>query len=54
MATKYLTDAKKLIASDDKKEVEEGFLALSVVIRHCQKQSIDDQVPSEQGIKARR
>lgn len=28
LATKYLSEAKKLIASNDKKEVEEGFLAL--------------------------
>ena len=28
LATQYLADAKRLIASDDKKDQEEGFLAL--------------------------
>ena len=52
LATKYLTDAKKLIASDDKKEVEEGFLALFRSHKALPKNKALIKFLSEQGIKA--
>jgi len=52
LATKYLTDAKRLIASDDKKEVEEGFLALFRSHKALPKNKALIKFLSEQGIKA--
>jgi len=52
LATKYLTDAKRLIASDDKKEVEEGFLALYRSHKALPKNKALIKFLSEQGIKA--
>ncbi|MDY5813159.1 MAG: preprotein translocase subunit SecA [Bacteroides sp.] len=52
LATKYLTDAKRLIASNDKKEVEEGFLALYRSHKALPKNKALIKFLSEQGIKA--
>ena len=52
LATKYLTEAKRLIASDDKKEVEEGFLALYRSHKALPKNKALIKFLSEQGIKA--
>lgn len=52
LATKYLTDAKRLIASSDKKEVEEGFLALFRSHKALPKNKALIKFLSEQGIKA--
>ena len=52
MATKYLSEAKKLIASNDKKEVEEGFLALYRSHKCLPKNKALIKFLSEQGIKA--
>ena len=52
LATKYLTDAKRLIASDNKKDVEEGFLALFRSHKALPKNKALIKFLSEQGIKA--
>ena len=52
LATKYLTEAKRLIASDDKKEVEEGFLALFRSHKSLPKNKALIKFLSEPGIKA--
>jgi preprotein translocase subunit SecA len=52
LATKYLTDAKRLIASQDKKEVEEGFLALYRSHKALPKNKALIKYLSEPGIKA--
>ena len=52
LATKYLSEAKKLIASNDKKEVEEGFLALYRSHKALPKNKPLIKFLSEQGIKA--
>ncbi len=52
LATKYLTEAKRLIASNDKKEVEEGFLALFRSHKALPKNKPLIKFLSEQGIKA--
>ncbi len=52
LATKYLTDAKKLIASSDKKEVEEGFLSLFRSHKALPKNKALIKYLSEPGIKA--
>ena len=52
LATKYLTDAKRLIASDDKKEIEEGFLALYRSHKSLPKNKALIKFLSEPGIKA--
>ena len=52
LATQYLADAKRLIASDDKKEVEEGFLALYRSHKCLPKNKALIKFLSEQGIKA--
>ena len=52
LATKYLSDAKRLIASSDKKEVEEGFLALFRSHKALPKNKALIKFLSEQGIKA--
>jgi preprotein translocase subunit SecA len=52
LATKYLTDAKRLIASSDKKEVEEGFLALYRSHKALPKNKALIKYLSEPGIKA--
>ena len=52
IATKYLSEAKKLINSDDKKEVEEGFLALFRSHKALPKNKALIKFLSEQGIKA--
>lgn len=52
LATKYLTEAKRLIASDDKKEQEEGFLALYRSHKALPKNKPLIKFLSEQGIKA--
>ncbi len=52
LATKYLSEAKKLIASNDKKEVEEGFLALYRSHKALPKNKALIKFLSEQGIKA--
>ncbi len=52
LATKFLSDAKRLIASDDKKEVEEGFLALYRSHKSLPKNKALIKFLSEQGIKA--
>ena len=52
LATKYLTDAKKLIASSNKKEVEEGFLALFRSHKALPKNKALIKFLSEQGMKA--
>ena len=52
LATKYLSEAKKLIASSDKKEVEDGFLALYRSHKALPKNKALIKFLSEQGIKA--
>ena len=52
LATKYLADAKRMIASDDKNEVEEGFLALYRSHKCLPKNKALIKFLSEQGIKA--
>lgn len=52
LATKYLTDAKRLIASDDKKDQEEGFLALYRSHKALPKNKALIKFLSEQGVKA--
>ncbi len=52
LATKYLTEAKRLIASDDKQKVEEGFLALYRSHKALPKNKALIKYLSEQGIKA--
>ena len=52
LATKYLTDAKRLIASDDKKEVEEGFLCLFRSHKALPKNKALIKFLSEPGIKS--
>ena len=52
LATQYLADAKRLIASDDKKEQEEGFLALYRSHKALPKNKPLIKFLSEQGIKA--
>ena len=52
LATKYLSEAKKLIASDNKKDVEEGFLALYRSHKALPKNKALIKFLSEQGIKA--
>ena len=52
LATQYLADAKKLIASDDKKQQEEGFLALYRSHKCLPKNKALIKFLSEQGIKA--
>ncbi len=52
LATQYLADAKRLIASDDKKDQEEGFLALYRSHKCLPKNKALIKFLSEQGIKA--
>src|SRR5574344_509545 len=52
LATQYLADAKRLIASEDKKEQEEGFLALFRSHKALPKNKPLIKYLSEQGIKA--
>ena len=52
LATQYLADAKRLIASNDKKEQEEGFLALYRNHKCLPKNKALIKFLSEQGIKA--
>ena len=52
LATQYLADAKRLIASNDKKEQEEGFLALYRSHKCLPKNKALIKFFSEQGIKA--
>ncbi|WP_321330673.1 preprotein translocase subunit SecA [uncultured Bacteroides sp.] len=52
LATKYLTDAKKLIPSENKKDQEEGFLALFRSHKALPKNKALIKYLSEQGIKA--
>ncbi|WP_300812020.1 preprotein translocase subunit SecA [uncultured Bacteroides sp.] len=52
LATKYLADAKRLIASEDKKDQEEGFLALYRSHKCLPKNKALIKFLSEQGIKA--
>ena len=52
LATKYLADAKRMIASSDKAEVEEGFLALYRSHKCLPKNKALIKFLSEQGIKA--
>ena len=52
LATQYLADAKRLIASDDKKDQEEGFLALFRSHKALPKNKPLIKFLSEQGIKA--
>ena len=52
LATKYLADAKRMIASEDKNEVEEGFLALYRSHKCLPKNKALIKFLSEQGIKA--
>ena len=52
LATQYLADAKRLIASSDKKEQEEGFLALFRSHKALPKNKALIKFLSEQGIKA--
>ena len=52
LATQYLADAKRLIASNDKKEQEEGFLALFRSHKALPKNKPLIKYLSEQGIKA--
>ena len=53
LATQYLADAKRLIASNDKKEQEEGFLALYRSHKCLPKNKALIKFLSEQGIKSR-
>lgn len=52
LATQYLSDARRLIASSDKKEQEEGFLALFRSHKALPKNKALIKFLSEQGIKA--
>ena len=52
LATQYLTDAKRLIASDDQKDVEAGFLALFRSHKALPKNKALIKYLSEPGIKA--
>ena len=52
LATQYLSDARRLIASDDKKQQEEGFLALYRSHKALPKNKPLIKFLSEQGIKA--
>ena len=52
LATQYLADAKKLLASDDKKSQEEGFLALFRSHKALPKNKALIKFLSEPGIKA--
>ena len=52
LATQYLADAKRLIASNDKKEQEEGFLALYRSHKALPKNKPLIKFLSEQGVKA--
>ena len=52
LATKYLADAKRLIASDNKEEVEKGFLELYRSHKALPKNKALIKFLSEQGIKA--
>jgi len=52
LATRYLADAKKLLASDDKKSQEEGFLALFRSHKALPKNKALIKFLSEPGIKA--
>ena len=52
LATQYLADAKRLIASDDKKDQEEGFLALFRSHKALPKNKPLIKFLSEPGIKA--
>jgi len=52
LATKYLSDAKRLIASSDKKEQEEGYLALFRSHKALPKNKALIKYLSEPGIKA--
>ena len=52
LATQYLADARRLIASNDKKEQEEGFLALYRSHKCLPKNKALIKFLSEQGIKA--
>ena len=52
LATQYLADAKRLIASNDKKEQEEGFLALYRSHKCLPKNKALSKFLREQGIKA--
>ncbi|KAA6333098.1 Protein translocase subunit SecA [termite gut metagenome] len=52
LATQYLSEAKKLIASEDRKEVEEGFLALYRSHKALPKNKALIKFLSEQGMKA--
>ncbi len=52
LATQYLADAKRLIASDNKKDIEEGFLALYRSHKCLPKNKALIKFLSEQGIKA--
>lgn len=52
LATKFLTDAKRLIASSDKKEQEEGYLALYRSHKALPKNKALIKYLSEPGIKA--
>ena len=52
LATQYLTDAKRMIASEDNKEVEEGFLALFRSHKALPKNKALIKYLSEPGIKA--
>lgn len=52
IATKYLSDAKRLIASDNKDEQEEGFLSLYRSHKAMPKNKALIKYLSEQGIKA--
>ncbi|KAA6345883.1 Protein translocase subunit SecA [termite gut metagenome] len=52
LATQYLSEAKKLIASEDRKETEEGFLALYRSHKALPKNKALIKFLSEQGVKA--
>lgn len=52
LATKYLSDARALIGSNDKKEQEEGYLALFRSYKALPKNKALIKYLSEQGIKA--
>ncbi|MBR5194497.1 MAG: preprotein translocase subunit SecA, partial [Bacteroidaceae bacterium] len=52
LATQYLTDAKRLIASENQKEVEEGFLSLFRSHKALPKNKALIKYLSEPGIKA--
>ena len=52
LATQYLTDAKRLIASDDQKDVEAGFLSLFRSHKALPKNKALIKYLSEPGIKA--